>query len=526
VLAPTPAEQELSRGAASVVGRASFVVFAAGGALVGFVLLTLYLVGHDGGRPLPTLAWTVGIATVCLLPSLVFELRRLAVFPLMVVAGVITGPSLSWSAAPFRAGGARPMLVAVATGLAFVAVRHLWRSEWGQMAVGGVVAATLLRAWYGAFLAWWGSGMGGGRPQWLALSWHNQSGTLMAAGAVAALAVAILGPARLRLAVAVFGGALAAATWLSGSRGAVLVAILGAAVVLALPPETRLAGRSLRRSPGPRSPPSWRSSPWERSSRTDHRPLADRDQAAEQNLRMRVGHAEAAVRMALEEPLTGTGPGSYRWASLPVYPEDTNLTSSAHNEYLEAFGETGILGGLPVAVAALAGAWLVLTQLTRRRALANSSASDHRGAGVVAACGVVTVLGVHAGADFDWDYALLPVLLAAGIAILSAERPSAREAPRWMAAGAGAMIVGAAGLAVTVGLLGVGSAPPWQLDVHSVQTAIAEDDPATAPGSPRRLSTAPDGPAEQEVQVGAERPVLDVEQVHADRLVERHVGAA
>jgi hypothetical protein len=199
--------------------------------------------------------------------------------------------------------------------------------------------------------------------------------------------------------------------------------------------------------------------------------------------------SEPAVRRALEAALTGMGPGSSRWASLPVYPEDTNLTSSAHNEYLEAFGETGLLGGLPVAVAAFAGVCFVLTQMTRRRIIAESNDSGHRGTGVLAACGVVTVLGIHAGADFDWDYALLPVLLAAGIAILHAERPAAPAAPSWLAATAGVIILGAAALAVTVDVISGRSTSPWQLDVSSVQRAIEEGDLATAQDGLDRLRT-------------------------------------
>jgi O-antigen ligase len=445
-----------------------------GSAGLTLLLLTVHLSGHDGGRPIPTLAWAVAGATVLSLPILT-GLRGLSRTTLVVLVGLAAGPGMAWAVAPYRAGGARPMLVAVATVLAFLAARHLWRLPWGPTALAVLIGTMLVRAWYGAFLAWWGSGMGGGRPQWLALSWHNQSGTLMAVGAVLGLSAALLGARRVAASGAAFGGAFAAATWLSGSRGAILAAVLGLVVVL-LASRGRGTGRLLRASLAMGLIAVVTAAALSALVPSGHQPLSAREQTAEHNLSARLGHAEAAVRMAIAHPLTGTGPGSYRWASMEVYRDDTNLTASAHNEYLEAFGETGLLGGLPVAAAALGAAWVVVLTVARPGSITGQSGRARR-IGLLAACGVVTVLGVHAGADFDWDYALLAVLLAVGVAVLHAERPAAPASPRWAWPLAGLMLVGAATQAVTVGFLGFPEQDaPWRFNLVAVQTAVAEGD--------------------------------------------------
>lgn len=112
--------------------------------------------------------------------------------------------------------------------------------------------------------------------------------------------------------------------------------------------------------------------------------------------------------MFADAPLTGTGPGSYRWSSVPVYPDDANLTSSAHNEYLQALGEQGLIGGVALLGSALGLAWLVLGVLRR----------PGEDAVEVAAAGGVTVLAAHAAIDFDHSYPLLLALLAVAGATL------------------------------------------------------------------------------------------------------------
>jgi O-antigen ligase len=514
------------------------------------IATTVHLAGDDGGRPVPTLV-PVAVLALGLLPLLAAELARLRRTTVVVVAGLVAGPAIAWALAPIRAGGTRPLLVAAVAVVAFLAARHLWDRPWGPPLLGAVVAVAVGRAWVDAAFAWWGKGMAGGEPMWLALSWHNQSGTLMGAAAVAALAIALVGPRTVRSAALVATGALAAGTWLSGSRGAVLATAVGIAVVVVAARHRGLrhlaatvtvatllsvagtAGLLALVEDGEAGPLTSRA-----------QPLTSRDQSAEHNLRARVGHAEAAARMAVAHPLVGTGPGSYRWAARPFYPDDVNLTASAHNEYLEALGETGLVGGLPVAVAALGLAWLVLGVVRdpERRV-------DGRAAGVLAAAGAVTVLGVHAGADFDWDYALLAALLAIAAAVVHAARgrrvdapPAARRRAAWL--GGAALGCGVA-LAVALGTIEVTqrpAAPPWSLTSATGDAVVAlragEVEDATAaldrmaawnPGSgslvPLRALTAlvaGDGSADEVVAAIDPRSTPNPDQLLAAQLLIEH----
>jgi hypothetical protein len=140
-----------------------------------------------------------------------------------------------------------------------------------------------------------------------------------------------------------------------------------------------------------------------------------------------------------------------------------------------------------VAAAALAGAWFVLARVGSRRDLVEEITVG-REVGLLAACGVVTVLGIHAGADFDWDYGLLAVLLATGIGVLHAARPPAHAPAAWLARLSAALLLGATALAVSIGFLGhPPQDAPWRFDLTTTQQAVRDGDLATARADLDRL---------------------------------------
>lgn len=100
-------------------------------------------------------------------------------------------------------------------------------------------------------------------------------------------------------------------------------------------------------------------------------------------------------RLALQQPLLGAGPGTFA-----IVENDPRtgpvLTRYVHNEYLQAFVETGAAG-----VAAIAGAIAILAGWAWRR---------RRDDGAWAlACAMCAAFAVHSGFDFLWR---LPVLAA------------------------------------------------------------------------------------------------------------------
>jgi O-antigen ligase len=481
-----PAVEAVRRNAGLRDGVAVLVLFMA----------TWHLVARNGGRDPGDMLWVLGVAAVGVV-VLVGTLRRTTRGFLWLFAAWSFAPVITLVDAEIRAGAVRPLTALALAPAVALATIHLWRRPWGPAALGVIVALAAMRSWYLTFFAWWGGAMG--RPTWLALSWHNQSGTLMGGLGVAATAAAAVlwsrtpgkGARPVRGAVLVAGvvaGTALAGAWLSGSRGAVIAAGIGlAAVVLGL-----ARGGSLRRAAPALAGVLLAAAVvvigLESMVQSDAgQPLATRDQSAAGNLSERFGYWEAAAGMAKSRPLTGWGPGSYRWASVPHYPDHTGLSSSAHNEYLEVLGESGLVGAGPVWLALIALALLTGAAILRP---SYHDQADSRHAGALAAAGAVVVLGVHAGLDFDWDYPLLLGLLVMGGAVLWAGRsgPTPDGAPALSSAARPGLTAAAAGGALLlcgVAIAGaVGTAhgdPAWELNrrlAGSMAAARAGDLPA------------------------------------------------
>jgi len=442
-------------------------------ALLTLVLATVVLAGQDGGRPLRAMIPTLGVGVLAMIAALP-TLRRQPRWLLAALALWFLGPLVSLVFAEVRAGWVRPVAAWTLAGTVFVAATQILQRRWGSAALLLLAGTALGRAWYQGLLVWWAGGTSRGEPAWMALSWHNQSGTLMAVLGVGGLGLALTTAGRVRVTAIVGAVAGLAGAWLSASRGAVAAAVVGVLVV---------AVGAMRRGMDRRTyltlasvmlatvaltvalSAMWGNALGDTSRSLESAPITSREQDAVGNLRARVGHWEAAIRMFAAHPLTGTGPGSYRWSSIPVYPEDTNLTSSAHGEQLEALGEQGLLGGGIAMLATLGLAWLVLHSLAR----------PSRRRVELAACGALTVLLSHAALDFDWDYALLFSLTSLAAALLldvrsdqlgsSGNHPRTGERRRTQEL-AVLVVVGAA-LASTTSLIGIHvqtrSEAPWSL---------------------------------------------------------------
>lgn len=488
------------------------------------LLSTVYLVARNGGRAPGDMLWVLAAATAVTL-LLVPTLRRLPLSGTLLYGAWSASFLVAVAAAEIRAEGLRPLTAAALAPAIFLSTVRVWQRRWGPAVLAGVLALAAGRSWWLAFLAWWGGSQG--RPTWLALSWHNQSGTLMGVFGVAAAGVTavLLSQGRrgvdrdkgrgpwIAMSVALAGVTLAG-TWLSGSRGAVIATaggLLALAVGLGRRYRTHRSAVALA-AVGVVAVAAVAGLEGMVQAETGS-PLATRDQTAGHNLVARLGYWEAAAGMAATRPVTGWGPGSYRWASVPFYPSDVTLTGSAHNEYLEALAEGGLVGALPVWLASLCFGWLALGVLLRPTPGSRSMA---RQAGAVSAAACAILLLVHAGVDFDWDYPLLLALLALCGGVLVGERLAARTAEGARPTNrAGALAAGASAGAVlillviavaAVGLARKGHAP-WEMreplgravaalqvgDVDAAESAldrVAAWNPGAAPLLPLRTMVA------------------------------------
>ena len=172
-----------------------------------------------------------------------------------------------------------------------------------------------------------------------------------------------------------------------------------------------------------------------------------------------------------DNPVAGTGAGTFSLARRPLRT-NTTVATEPHNLPLQFLAETGLVGFLLVAGAAVGAAFGVVRALRR---LDEAEAA----AGLALAVLALAYLA-HAVIDYDWDFVGVsgPLFLVLGL-LLAAGRP-AIEAVREPFFAAGAVVLG---LAVLASL-----ASPWLATraVADSYVALEERDPEAAVDRARR----------------------------------------
>lgn len=418
----------------------------AAGAAVGSVLLVWALpMTHGAGGRDP---WLLGLGLLSLLPALLL-LRPWRSLPashvLLSMAPAVAALAVCLSAATGFDGLDETALLAYAGGL-YLCVRA-WAVD-GQRRLLVLVALALvgLEQFSKAYLPWWGNGsvrelMVG------TFYWHNQfSAFMLGTGLVAAvLAVRGTGLAR-RVGWVTAPWALAALLFAGSRAGLATFAVCWTVVVLLSFLDRRGRVASLSLLAVALGLATLLSSPllMEDAGRFSSTLAArEAEQGVEGNGRARLAYWEAAVRLGVEHPVTGTGFDSFGAASVSLLPERSMLSPYVHNGYLQAFSDGGavLLGavvaatGLPLLVAA--------RTLARRR-----REDDLLGVAVPIA---LFALVLHSGVDFDWVYPSLAALFAILAAVLPAGPPG-RSATRGPGRGrrAGSALLAALVLVVVV----------------------------------------------------------------------------
>lgn len=377
-----------------------------------------------GGREPRVLA--VGAALLLLAVALVRPWERA---PRAATVLVLALGAAAWGVVLLAPSGTAGVDEAAAHGYAAVLGLLAW--AWATTALRrGLLLATLLAAaglqLSQGWLAFWG------RQDPTALFqgtfyWHNQAGIFLAAGAVLALATAAHGHrpwALLGWAVAPL--AVAGTVW-STSRGSQIGLALG---VLLLLVAVVLGPRGTRLRRGARlaaaATLSWGvtvalSGPPFFPERVS--PTAGTEERAGSfvgNGVQRLEDWRRAWEVFLDRPLVGSGPNGFDSAvEAATTKRDAVDTAYAHNGYLQALSDGGLLLTLPLLL--LLGA----TCLAVARALPRAVRSGdlvHAGAAAT-----LLVLLLHSGMDFDWAY---PSLLALTALVAALALPPAAGAAK------------------------------------------------------------------------------------------------
>ncbi len=183
---------------------------------------------------------------------------------------------------------------------------------------------------------------------------------------------------------------------------------------------------------------------------------------------------EEAWQLFEDDPLGGTGAGSFEMARRPIRV-NTTVATEPHNLALQLLSETGLIGFLLAAGAGVGAAFAIVRSIRRL---------DEGDAAAACALAVLVLayLG-HALVDYDWDFVGVsgPMFLALGV-LVGAGRPAVGTLREPFYA-AGAVLLALAAVASL--------AAPWLAErkVSSAYASIGELEPDEAVSSARRART-------------------------------------
>jgi O-antigen ligase len=382
------------------------------GIIVGFAVayLTMPFAHATGGREpwaLTKAAVVVGVALIAVKPWRELSARVLALAVTMSLAALavclVTSPG--W----FGSTRAASYSLAAAT---FVAVASYARSARRVYPIAAIVATAGAVQFCWSFIAWWGGGQQS-IPMIGTFYWHNQFAAFLLAPALIALALLVGRRAPWRLVGWVVAPLAVAGIVHSSSRGGMGLLLAGWLVIGVLALRVRPNRRAFVKWVAASvlaagvtvavSGPPFFSSTTSPLSATQVRSSTGETVDASGAYRVRMWRESVIVFE--HHPIAGVGYGGLESAATELTPAGWPRSPLAHNDYLQALAEGGLLLGLPFLVACGA---LAFGLLRVGRSRVHSRVVDVRTGVVVGAMALM----VHAAIDFDWSYPALFSLTA------------------------------------------------------------------------------------------------------------------
>lgn len=388
---------------------------------VGLVLLgwMTYLTSGGGGRDDPRLsifALLVLAATLIVRPWRVLPLLVIAL-PLSVGAAAFAVTALS----PAGWAGTHDAATYAVTAHLFVLVAAWARDGVRRTVVVAAIGLAGAVQFAYAWTAWWGSG-DQGTLMVGTFYWHNQAGIFMAAACVAALAVITFGDGPIRRLMWVTGPVAGAGTLFSASRASQIalgIGVLALGVIAALIDRRVAALFRLLLASCSVVVAAWvlAGPPFFAQRMAPGDSTLNRSESFVGNGRARFDHWEQAWDVFLHWPVSGAGFTSFRHAaSLVGSDQQAPSVAAAHNGFLQALADGGLLLAVPF------WACIVLGLVLSLRALMAPKARD---VATYASTPVSLILVLHGGMDFDWSFPALLSMLALALGVATGIRTRA-----------------------------------------------------------------------------------------------------
>jgi O-antigen ligase len=378
-----------------------------------------------GGRDPWALTKAAVVVLIALVAAKPWERLRIGSLAL-AVAVAVAALIVCLVTPPGWFGATRASAYGLAAG-AFIAVAAYARSVRRACLIGGIVAAAGAVQFCWSFVPWWG-GRDQSAPMVGTFYWHNQFAAFLLAPALIALALLVSNRAPWRLVGWVVAPLATAGVVYSSSRGGLGILIVGwltlgvlacrvkpnrGAFARLLAASVLAAGVTVAIS----GPPFFASGA---SPLAATQARASGGDTADANSAYRVRMWREAVTVFDHHPVAGVGYGGLQSSATKLTPTSWPRSPLAHNDYLQALAEGGLLLGVPFLAACIAigvGLLRTLRSRARRRVL------DVRTGMIVGAFALMA----HAVIDFDWTYPALFTLAA--VVSAAAIAPALRRPP-------------------------------------------------------------------------------------------------